>query len=247
MDQKKNGRFISEMRKKYNLTQKQLAEKLGVSDKTISKWECGNSFPDVDMLMPLCSELQISVNELLSGEELSANEYLERAEENMMDLIEKSNNEKRSFVKTLVLAGAWMFSAIVIVIGMLMAINLQITDVAFYLDLYSLLAVLCISGFALGFSGKIKAFFCAFRIKATDTEKAVEALQAVKIATKLFVLSGVFVSLFQCIGICYQLDQLKFLGPNLAVALISALYGIFLAILLMPVRVRLEKAVNGLQ
>ena len=80
MDLKKNGRFLSEIRKEQGLTQKQLAEQIGVSDKTISKWECGHGFPDVSMMMPLCQTLHISINELVSGERISANEYLEKAE-----------------------------------------------------------------------------------------------------------------------------------------------------------------------
>lgn len=231
------------MRKKYNLTQKQLAEKLGVSDKTISKWECGNSFPDVDMLMPLCSELQISVNELLSGEKLSANEYLERAEENMMNLIEKSNNDKRSFVQTMIAAGIWILSVVFIGIGLLFAINLDITGVSYYLDLVSAIPIFGITGVALAVSGRLKDFLSAFRVKNMDAEKAVKAVPAVKMAIKLNLLSGVFVSLFQYIYLFYKVNTFAYPGPNLAVALISAFYGILLAILLMPLLARLEKRI----
>ena len=59
MDQIRSGRFIAEERKKKGYTQKQLAEKLNISDKTISKWECGNGFPEVSLLLPLCEELGI--------------------------------------------------------------------------------------------------------------------------------------------------------------------------------------------
>ena len=67
MDQISIGRFIAAERKRKGCTQKQLAEKLNISDKTVSKWECGKGFPEVSLLLPLCKELDITVNELLSG------------------------------------------------------------------------------------------------------------------------------------------------------------------------------------
>ena len=96
MDQIKIGKWIAKERKRKNYTQKQLAEILGISDKTISKWECGNGFPEISLLLPLCKELDMSVNELLSGERLSLDEYKKKAEENMVDFIkEKENNKKK--------------------------------------------------------------------------------------------------------------------------------------------------------
>ena len=68
MDQIKIGKFIAEMRKEQNMTQRQLAEHLNISDKTVSKWECGKGMPDNSILLELCDVLQINVNELLSGE-----------------------------------------------------------------------------------------------------------------------------------------------------------------------------------
>ena len=63
MDQIKIGKFIADERKRKGYTQKQLSEKLEISDKTISKWERGNGFPEVSLLLPLCNELEITVNE----------------------------------------------------------------------------------------------------------------------------------------------------------------------------------------
>lgn len=70
MKQDKTGKFIAECRKKQKLTQEQLAEKLGVTSKSISRWENGRTMPDVSLFEPLCKELNISVNELLKGEEI---------------------------------------------------------------------------------------------------------------------------------------------------------------------------------
>ena len=79
MDQIKIGKFIANCRKEKNMTQRQLADILEISDKTISKWECGKGLPEVQFMIPLCDLLGINVNKLLSGEKLSADEYQKRA------------------------------------------------------------------------------------------------------------------------------------------------------------------------
>ena len=103
MDQIKIGKFIAEMRKEQNLTQIDLAEQLGISNKTISKWECGNGMPDYSVMENLCEILKINVNELLSGERLPSKDYNKKAEENMMSLMQESSEnqkkEKRDFIK----------------------------------------------------------------------------------------------------------------------------------------------------
>lgn len=89
MDQEKIGKFIAICRKECNLTQEQVAEKLGVSNKTVSRWENGNSFPDVSLLQPLCELLNISVNELLSCEKIPEDNYRKKVEENTLRILEE--------------------------------------------------------------------------------------------------------------------------------------------------------------
>lgn len=98
MDQIMIGRFIAEERKRKGYTQKILSEKLGISDKTISKWERGNGFPEVSLLIPLCSELDITVNELLSGERVSEEQYRKKAEENMVNLVKEAQENKKKII-----------------------------------------------------------------------------------------------------------------------------------------------------
>ena len=81
MDQIKIGKFIAEQRKKNNLTQAQLAEKLNITDRAVSKWENGKAMPDSSLMLDLCSELKISVNELLSGEVIVMDNYNEKLEQ----------------------------------------------------------------------------------------------------------------------------------------------------------------------
>ena len=92
MDQIKIGRFIAATRKGLNMTQRQLADALDISDKTISKWECGKGLPEVSLMLPLCNALQISVNELLTCERISETDYPKKAEDNIMELMDE--NEK---------------------------------------------------------------------------------------------------------------------------------------------------------
>lgn len=105
MDQMRIGKFIAESRKALGLTQRQLADTLDISDKTVSKWECGKGLPEVSLMLPLCRTLGISVNEMLSGERLDEENYKERAEENMMDLI-KENAENKKRMALSVICGA---------------------------------------------------------------------------------------------------------------------------------------------
>ena len=96
MDQIRIGKFIAESRKSRNLTQRQLADALSISDKTIFKWECGKGLPEVSLMLPLCAALDITVNDLLSGEKVSSTDYQKKAEGNMINLMkEKEENRKR--------------------------------------------------------------------------------------------------------------------------------------------------------
>ena len=87
MDQIKIGKFIAEERKAKKYTQRELADKLSISDKTISKWECGKGLPEVAYMEPLCSLLGISVNELLIGERIPILELLKKMDEARMELL----------------------------------------------------------------------------------------------------------------------------------------------------------------
>ena len=112
MDQIRIGKFIAEERKKKNYTQRELAELLGISDKTISKWERGNGFPEVSLLLPLCNELGITVNELLSGERLQEADYKKKAEENMVNLVKEAQESKKKIIISAMVAFLTVFAAV---------------------------------------------------------------------------------------------------------------------------------------
>lgn len=125
MDQIKIGKFIADERKRKGYTQKKLSEKLEISDKTISKWERGNGFPEVSLLLPLCNELEITVNELLSGERVSEEDYLKKAEENMVNLVREAQESKKKIVLSAMVAGLTIIAAVPLFIlsGMLEMAN----------------------------------------------------------------------------------------------------------------------------
>ena len=96
MDQVKIGKFIAECRKKANLTQMQLAEKLNITDRGISKWETGKSLPDSSIMLELCDILAISVNDLLCGEVVTMDNYNKELENNLLEMIkQKEQADKR--------------------------------------------------------------------------------------------------------------------------------------------------------
>ena len=104
MDQIKIGKFIAECRKKNNLTQAQLAERLNITDRAISKWENGKSMPDTSIMIELCSELNINVNDLLCGEKICKDAYNKQLEQNIIDMIkQKEASDKRLLTMEIVM------------------------------------------------------------------------------------------------------------------------------------------------
>ena len=99
MDQIKIGKFISECRKKENLTQAQLAEKLNITDRAVSKWENGKAMPDSSIMLDLCSFLNISVNELLRGEEINMENNNKQNEELLLSLAKELEQKNKTIWK----------------------------------------------------------------------------------------------------------------------------------------------------
>ena len=114
MDQMKIGKFIAALRKEKGLTQEQLGEKVGVTNKTISRWENGNYMPDVEMLSLLSKEFGVSINELISGERLAMEDFKEAADNNLVTALNNSTftlKEKIAFFKK-----KWLHEHIAIIV-----------------------------------------------------------------------------------------------------------------------------------
>ena len=102
MDQEKIGKFILELRKDKKMTQQELADKIGVTDRAISKWENGRGMPDISLMKPLCEILDITLNELISGEKIDKKEYQKKSDENIFKTIKYTNKKTNFFKKFLI-------------------------------------------------------------------------------------------------------------------------------------------------
>ena len=105
MNQVKIGKFIAECRKNKKLTQAELAEKLNITDRAISKWETGKGMPDSSIMLELCNELGISVNELLSGEMIEMKNYDESIEKNLLDMVKQKEEADKRLLRIEILMG----------------------------------------------------------------------------------------------------------------------------------------------
>ena len=102
MDQIKIGKFIATLRRQSGLTQEKLGEKIGVTNKTISRWENGNYMPDIEMLQLLAKEFNVSINELLAGQKMSDEEFRKNADENIIAVSKESAfsfEERKAYFK----------------------------------------------------------------------------------------------------------------------------------------------------
>ena len=115
MNQEKIGKFIAECRRQRKMTQSELGEKLGVTEKSISNWENGRNMPDLSLFKPLCEELNITINELLSGEKLSKEKYQEKFEENIVNTIDYSTKRIHKYRKVV--------SLILIIFGLFISLS----------------------------------------------------------------------------------------------------------------------------
>lgn len=171
MDLNNIGKFIAEQRKNKNLTQIKLAEKLNISEKAISKWECGKGFPDSSLILPLCNELNISANELLSGKKLENDEYKPNAEDNLIFLVNEKNINKKKTIIANLMAG------IILIAGLTIMFTASFVNMTNWIRV-----VLIIMGFLVLFPGIIlvcmmdndAGYFeckhCKHRFKPTDID-----------------------------------------------------------------------------
>lgn len=240
MDQGKTGRFIAEKRKEKGMTQKELARQLGVGDKAVSKWECGRGMPDNSIMLPLCDLLGIKVNELLLGESLLENDYQESSEDIILTLMEEKESLQKKNKKNL-------FSCILAVLFTAILIFLIIVPIQvwhswiYFLDPLTLIMNLILVLLMLLVSGNVKSFFRSFvLIRREDVKRNTlfSSLQAVKLAIVSGLLGGGVFTLLDMIFILRTMEKEPERG--VAVTLLTALYGMLFALLLLPVKYGLE-------
>ena len=143
MNQIKIGKFIAECRKNKNMTQAELAEKLNITDRAISKWETGKGMPDSSIMLELCNELDISVNELLSGEKIEMDNYHKIAEENLVELKKLDETKNRMLLQLEIIIG--ILSAIAF-LGVVLLTNIFVENQTY-------ISIICICLFIIFFIG----------------------------------------------------------------------------------------------
>ena len=151
MDQIKIGKFIAECRKKEGLTQMQLAEKLGITDRAVSKWETGRAMPDSAIMLELCAALKISVNDLLCGEVIQMDHYNKELEKNLLEMVEQKQQADKRLLTLEIFVGitatVTLFTLIFVAAFVQMADWLRFTLIG------------------LGFAIFLAGCFCALRIE----------------------------------------------------------------------------------
>ena len=145
MNQEKIGKFIAQLRKDKNMTQEQLAEKLWVSNKSVSRWENGTTMPDYSLLKGICGELDISINELMSGEIIEKENYISKAEENLFAL-KKRFDKMHKILESLTKILSKIIFIILIVRILSRCLSIEILNVSFLKNLSYILFFICTVG-----------------------------------------------------------------------------------------------------
>lgn len=219
MDQVKIGKFIATMRKEKGLTQKQLADRLNVTDKTISKWETGCRLPDASILPELGSVLEIDMNELLAGEKFSSENYVEKSENNIvglvsvLDEIDKKNKSRNvgTIIGILLVGLSFLY---------LFYASLQIGKVMDIFDWPTLCYLLGVKFMILSISGGFYDYVNAWRVvllakKLSDKEINL-SLQAVKYVDALTFTLGGLISMLSLFSLLNYMEDTSFIYPALA-------------------------------
>lgn len=227
MDFKKTGQFIQARRKEKELTQRQLAELLEISDKTVSKWETGRGIPDVTLMPRLCQILAISVNELLSGEALSLKEYPEKAEVNMISLMENLKSKRTRAVMSISLSAV----LIAIVLFYLMWLGFSPDEwhlLNWFYEPYALIA----EGLFLG----------AFYLMSAG----MEARRRFQLAGRFILSTGAVISLFPLELTLLKTEELSQLNPlTVGTCLMPIFYAFCMLVILALTEIIRERFTTG--
>ena len=234
LDQEKTGNYIAEKRKQLGMTQKQLAEQVGLTDKAVSKWERGKSVPDSAMIADLCRILHISVNEFLSGEDIQKESYPDKAEENMKGLMKEHNSQKRNSKLIIVSMAAGFILTLIGLAATLMNIH-GFDVITYFIDVPSLLFLLGIDLIVLVLSGAVIDFFRSLTIcfgkEKVKQEQITKSIRAVKFVLILNVLAGAFIFIGQLIMTMPLALRSGIMPQVLSVLIITVWYSIFFDLL----------------
>ena len=240
MDQKKIGQFIATLRKEKDLTQKQLADMLHITDKAVSKWECGRSLPDNQLLKELCSLLDITINELLSGERLSSDKYHEKAEENIGMLIDEqsANHKKFSVIRALIcvflcLCCSWIIKRVFP----------EFMSSHSYMNAVALAVVIILPLIMLVLTRRLEGFIKLLTLnigREQDDNSVQEAIKSATFAIRAAQGSGAFVTMVHLINWISDYSNFGYFGPNLALPFMGFFYSLIISMLILVLRERIS-------
>ena len=232
MDQIKTGKFIAYRRKKQGLTQKQLADRLHVTDKTISRWETGYRLPDASLLLELGSVLGVDINELLGGEEFSAKavsseEYMKKSEDTILGLVDELNEiDQKSRSKHLGTLAGFLLTGMAFLY--LFGASLRRGRILDIFDFPTLLYLLGLKFTILSITGWSHDYLNAWKTlipkrELTGKEVAL-AIQAADYAGDLTLTLGCLIALLGLFSLLNYMDQFTLLGSSLAQIVLTLLY-----------------------
>ncbi len=243
MNQETIGKFIATCRKEKGLTQAQLAEKLNITNRAVSKWETGKSIPDAAIMLDLCKILGISANELLSGERIAMENYQKRAEENLVELQQKANNAQKS--------ANFLIKLVIPILGVLFIVKYGIGSRTWYfVDSISMefilipcLLVLLCTGYWRGF---LKAFVYIIKRDNCTAEMIKDSANALKLVCRSSLIWGSIGFTISMVNLMrkHMLDS-EFASPmlwgDISVALLSLFYALIINAVLVPLYFELNR------
>lgn len=255
MNQEKIGTFIADMRKNQGMSQKQLADMVGVTDKSVSKWECGKSMPEISKMEPLCDALHININELLSGERLSEAVYLQKAEENMLDLIHESEvkvNQTNSISVIMMIVLSILFIAFIMQRTFFFD---ETVGWAAWIDMPTIISMIVVTVLYLIGTKTMRAFRKAFVIVSSKKSYTYAEIHdsgtAIKMSQASWLITGTLMSVVGYVSLAISAaadyaapDRFILVALNYAVASLGIVYGLIGYLILIPIRIKLELYMN---
>ena len=257
MNQEKIGAFIANARKEQGMSQKDLADAIGVTDKAVSKWECGKSMPEISKMETLCEVLHVNINELLSGERLSEAAYPQKAEENMINLIHESES-KASQTNSVGIIVMIVLSFLPIVFSILYG-RMNYLDgsasFAVWIDPPTVMVMAVVTILYLIGTKTTRAFRRAFVIVSSKQHYSDARIQDSYIAIKMvrisWMITGILVSVLGYVSTAIDVagnystqDRFAIIILNFAVSSLGIIYGLIGYLILTPVKAKLESALR---
>ena len=237
MDQIKIGEFIARKRKEQELTQMQFAEAVGVSNKTVSKWETGLRMPDVAILQNVCDVLKITINELLAGEdfsEYSEKEYMKKAEDNVIGLMQEVNEikeTKRGGILGVLCSIPIMIGAMVLTLVHMVGVM----NIVYFFHVPMIFYMVGLFLFILGVTGAfpkyIAGYKCLLKIRKYSEREMDKIICTLEYARKLTWIIGFFLCIINVIAISVNFAHIEVIGPFWGGAVLSPFYTVIIELI----------------